>query len=268
MSNEGALKNVTKEMLEELYWGQRLSLPKMATLLNVTVHGVWMHMKKHNVPLRSISEANKGCIAWNKGLTKENDPRLTTIGEKISQSLAQRPPREPPRYWLGKHHSEETRQKLSRLEMGENNPFYGKRHSEKTKRAIAEKAHRRWQDQEYAAQIMAARNIRPNRAETALQDFLNTHFPQEYKYTGDGSLIINGMMPDFTNCNGKKEIIELFGNYFHSDKIVGDRWHQTELGRIMAFNSLGFRGLVVWEDELKDQDKLLVKVKAFREKRR
>lgn len=37
----------------------------------------------------------------------------------------------------GKHHSEETRKKLSEANKGENNPFYGKHHTEETKKKIS-----------------------------------------------------------------------------------------------------------------------------------
>lgn len=208
MSNEGALKNVTKEMLEELYWGQRLSLPQIAKICGVTWSAIARRMAKLGIATRTISESKRGKPFYDR---------------------------------TGKYPNKETRRKLARL---------------------------RWQDHDYATQIMAARNIRPNKAEEALEIFLNNRFPGEYEYTGDGSLIIKGMIPDFTNCNGKKEIIELFGSYYHSQKLVGDRWRQTELGRIMAFNSLGFRCLVIWENELKDKDKLLEKIRTFQGKRR
>ena len=38
----------------------------------------------------------------------------------------------------GKHHSEETRKKISEATKGENNPFYGKHHTEETKKKISE----------------------------------------------------------------------------------------------------------------------------------
>ena len=46
------------------------------------------------------------------------------------------------KYWLGKHHSEETRKKLSDAhkgkQVGENNPFYGKHHSEESKKKMSD----------------------------------------------------------------------------------------------------------------------------------
>lgn len=48
-------------------------------------------------------------------------------------------------YWYGKHHTEETKQKISKSRKekdysGESNPFYGKRHSEETRKLLSEKA--------------------------------------------------------------------------------------------------------------------------------
>ncbi len=43
-----------------------------------------------------------------------------------------------PRGFLGKHHSEEVKRKLSVIFEGESNPFYGNRHSEETRRKLSE----------------------------------------------------------------------------------------------------------------------------------
>lgn len=42
-------------------------------------------------------------------------------------------------YWYGKHHSEETRKRISERMKGENHPFYGKHLSEETKRKQSER---------------------------------------------------------------------------------------------------------------------------------
>lgn len=101
----------------------------------------------------------------------------------------------------------------------------------------------------------------PNNIETQLIELINTH-NLPFKYTGDGSLIINGYCPDFVNTDGKKQLIEVFGDYFHTRE--GIPWHYTELGRIMAYNSLGFKCLVIWEHELENNEELVMeKIKRF-----
>jgi len=60
--------------------------------------------------------------------------------------------------------------------------------------------------------------------------------------------MIQGFNPDFVNCDGAKIVIEVFGNYWHGKH--ARTWKETELGRIMAFNSFGFRCIILWENEI------------------
>ena len=109
--------------------------------------------------------------------------------------------------------------------------------------------------------MLVARQSKPNKAEQRLEAFLTREFPGMWAYTGDGRVVLNGYVPDFMNTNGAKAILELFGDYWHSG--IDVVWHRTELGRIMAYNSLGFRCLVIWEDELNDEVALRRKLKSF-----
>lgn len=138
----------------------------------------------------------------------------------------------------GKHPSLETRAKLSVSRRGEKNPFYGKRHSE-----------------EILHRILCP--SKPNKQELKLQAILDSYFPGEWKFVGDGQVIIGGLCPDFTNINGKKYLIELFEDYWHS-KVRS--WTRTELGRIMCYNSYGYKCLVIWEHELKNEVALVEKL--------
>lgn len=141
----------------------------------------------------------------------------------------------------GKHPSPETSAKLSASRIGKKNPFYGKHHSAQTLQIIL--------------QIKP-----PNKQELKLQAILDSYFPSEWKFVGDGQVIIGGLCPDFTNINGKKCLIELFGDYWHS-KI--ESWTRTELGRIMCYNSYGYKCLVIWEHELKDEKALVERLKKW-----
>lgn len=91
-------------------------------------------------------------------------------------------------------------------------------------------------------------NAKPNIPEQKLQCILNTHFPNQWQYTGDGSVVLGGMKPDFLNVNGKKAVIEVFGDYWHGKR--SRNWRETEIGRLMAYGYWGFRCLVIWEHEL------------------
>jgi len=80
---------------------------------------------------------------------------------------------------------------------------------------------------------------KPNKLEQRFDNFLQKHFPGEYKYTGDGSFILAGKCPDFTNINSKKKIIEIFGDYWHQ---ADDPEERKEI-----FGEYGFDTLILWE---------------------
>lgn len=89
-----------------------------------------------------------------------------------------------------------------------------------------------------------------NKPEKCLQIILDKHFPNEFKYNGNCELgvVLGGCVPDFVNVNGKKQVIEVFGDYWH-DRSNMD-WKQTEFGRKTAYSQLGYKCVIIWEHEL------------------
>jgi len=112
-----------------------------------------------------------------------------------------------------------------------------------------------WRDKNYVKKIQASYHCKPNKPESILLNLLNNIYPNEWKYTGDFSLIINGKSPDFVNCNGKKLIIEMFGDYWHKGERAKDR--------ALCFEPLGYKTLVIWESELNDINNVANKIKSF-----
>jgi len=156
--------------------------------------------------------------------------------------------------------SEESRAKWRKTSSGVNNGFYGKHHTKEAiekvrlarKQATArgEKygfaAMSKEQLQEINRRSIAKSCAKPNQAEAKLMELINEACPNQYKYTGDASVKIAGLYPDFFNVNGKKKVIELFGDYYHSEQVIQSKdWRATELGRIMAYNSYGFDCLII-----------------------
>lgn len=66
---------------------------------------------------------------------------------------------------------------------------------------------------------------------------------------------------DFINVNGHKQIIELFGDYWHGVK--ARCYEETEEGRIKLFNQYGFDTLIIWESELKNLEAVTNRIKRF-----
>lgn len=164
--------------------------------------------------------------------------------------------------------------KNSFVGIGPNNPFYGKKHSEETRKKISEHAKNLGRfkklnnDPEFQKKRFKGLIKRPNKPEMLLNRLLQEMYPGEYKYVGDGSLIIERLSPDFVNVNGKKKIIELFGEqYHHPDYAVRElKYRATEDGRKEIFGRFGYDTLIVWAKELyHNEEELKNKIKEFHE---
>jgi len=115
-------------------------------------------------------------------------------------------------------------------------------------------AKKRWQDENYAKKMFAAWKRKPNKLEIFFYSFLQKEFLNYFKYVGDGKIWISGKCPDFINIENK-EIIELFGSYWHKISDV--------LERINHFAKYEYKTLVVWDYELKDLTLLKDKITKF-----
>ena len=161
---------------------------------------------------------------------------------------------------------------------GPDNPFYGKTHTAESRLKISEAAKRHGtfrklaKNPEFQRRRMEGLHKRPNNPEKLLTSILDKEFPNEYKFTGDGSFIIDGLNPDFVNVNGQKKIIEVFGEAYHDPKVA--KWkvspRATVSGRRKAFKQFGYTTLIVWSQELykggdEGRERLLRKIRRFHE---
>jgi len=168
----------------------------------------------------------------------------------------------------GKHHSEEAKEKIRQKHLAyiTRTPIEERRLSEETKRQLSETRKKQWQDPEYVAKLIKAMALSPNGLERKLIDLFEKHLP-EFKYNGDFSegVMLGGLVPDFVNINGKKQVIEVFGDYWHSPNIIGDDWRRSELGKVMIYNSVGWKCLVIWENDIKKltEEEILNKITKF-----
>ena len=171
--------------------------------------------------------------------------------------------------------SEETIQKLSKANKGRvfdeefcrsvSRGRMGHTVSDKTRQKIAVGVSRTlkemWKDSEFASMMAESWNRRPNFPELQLQSILDKHFPDEWKYTGSGSFWVEGKNPDFTNVNGRKQVIEMFGVYWHDSSLFPDRLNEEEL--IAHYKSFGFDCLVIWEYDVWDEMLVLKRIKEL-----
>lgn len=229
-----------------------------------------------------ISRALKGRLNVKaKGITKEQNPNLAKTEEtrrKISRAL------------MGRIISKEQLEKMRkpRSEKGRNNikkacgrpEVIAKTHTSESNRKrsetlrgrlkpkrFVEDLKKRYKNPEYKEKwlksIFGGLGLRPTKPEKVVQKILNNLFPEEWKYVGDGSILIGFKNPDFMNVNGQKKVIEMFGDYWHSKKVTGKTKKQEENQRIKHFAGYGYKTLIIWERELRDMKKVCNKITRF-----
>lgn len=181
-------------------------------------------------------------IEGKRKIAVNNSNRIVSECTKVKMSLAAK----------GKIISQQTRQKLREANKG-------KKASEQTKKKLSIKTKKSWQNSNFVEKQLISRALHPNKPETIILNLLNKLYPNEWKFTGDFSFMINGKNPDFTNINGQKKLIELFGDYWHKGEDPNDR--------INIFKPFGWDTLVIWECELKNTKQLKRKIFDFCEEK-
>ncbi len=109
-----------------------------------------------------------------------------------------------------------------------------------------------WKDPIYAAKCSNTFFQGINKPETYLLKLLNKIQPNTFKYCGDGTKWINRKNPDFIRTDGKKkQVVEMFGTYWHSEEKIGVNRETHEEQRKTYFEDVGYDCLILWEHELK-----------------
>jgi len=165
-----------------------------------------------------ISLHKKGQKPWNTGLH----------GVQVSWNL-------------GKHHTKVTRMKISDAAKKQwSNPDARIRDSEMQRKL--------WSDPAYAKRVLTRRI--PSYPEQVFMDL-----SKEFRYVGNGQLVINGKNPDFVCINDEHKLVEIWGDHWHKG--------QDPQCRIDFFKVLGYDCLVIWASELRHSGLVVSKVKKF-----
>ena len=108
-----------------------------------------------------------------------------------------------------------------------------------------------------ARTILKNYRVKPNKSEQRLLDFLNEFFPGKFVFN-DGRLLIDQKIPDFPCVNGHKVILELIGRR-DFPKHTDEELEQRE----KLFAEYGFRTLFIYQEDLRNEDKLFEDVLFF-----
>lgn len=198
-------------------------------------------------------------FCWNKGLPKEAQP---VYGKR----------------WRRKTPVWSEGQKL--LYVSErnliNNPMRDPEVRERQRKSVSEAMTKLWQNREYRQRQKAARKRTwdtetekrlleasfkgPTQTEQVLIELIEDN-QLPYRYVGDGSLLIGIKNPDFINTRSEPKVIELFGNYWHSNP--GTLWHRTAEGCLKIYSEYGYQCLIIWERELASVAVVIEKIRQF-----
>jgi len=119
-----------------------------------------------------------------------------------------------------------------------------------------------WKDEDYVRKIMKSRLVKPNKLEIEFDKWLQNNFPNEWVYTGDGKVIINGRCPDWMSRD-EKSVILLNGIYWHLWRLQKHNplltKEQVEEQQRQIYK--GYNCIIIWEDELENLNKDMFEAK-------
>jgi len=169
-----------------------------------------------------------GHASWNTGLTKETSAKVANIAAKCSR----------PR-------SKEACKNIAAAcadRKNKNPEWYKKICAINRKNAVARKGVPR--SVEFMRKLLNAK--KPTSIEIQFMNLVKkNNLP--YRYVGDGKFWIGNKNPDFIHTDrSKREVIELYGDYWH-------RGHNPQ-DRIDLFAKSNFKCTVIWEREFKRDD--------------
>jgi len=191
-----------------------------------------------------MSIAHMGQTPWNKGLTKETDSRLIEMGKKVSNEHMGKSSG-----MKGKHLTQETKDKCRKANLGRKPWNTGLTKETDTRvLAISNSQKEHWQDPEYAKKCLHRRT--PSGSE---QTFIDQH--KEFRFVGNGQLVIGGKNPDFVSIINDHKLIEIWGEHYKIGRNPKDL--------IDFYKVRGYECLIIWAEELRHLEKIAVRVKKF-----
>lgn len=236
MGKKYFIKNIPKEFLYQKYIIEKKSAREIAKELKVARETILKRLHFYKIPLRTCSENSKMNYSKIKQRLFKN---LNTKTRRINSK----------KLWQNK----EYREKVSKT-------WFRKGH--KFSRKIREKM---------IKNILEANRKKPNKKEQLLNQILQAHFPNQFVYSGDGKVVFPCGCPDFWNVNGQKKAILFHGIYWHLWKLQKQNPNLTkeivEQKDISKYKKYGIDILIIWEDELKNEELILNKINDFMEQK-
>ncbi len=246
------------EKIVQEYTVDRMSLNQIARLHGASYATIWHRLDDKGIARRGKGEAHKGKI-----LSAETRQKISNSSKGNKK-------------WLGKHHSDESRAALRNYHLGmsASDETKAKMHSkhierwkdEGLKQRVSEAHKRNWQNPEYRDKVVRntalAQNVHPNTRETMMLNIFQELGLKDWDFMENKGVSYGGRRPDFMDASKKDRVIEMFGDYWHIERVRC--YEETEEGRIAHFAKHGLPCLVIWESELmKSPDLVKGKIAEF-----
>ena len=183
-----------------------------------------------------ISKSRKGSRPWWISKGASNPSKLPEVKAKLSALKVGQPP------WnVGMHYSlpqargrrASTKESIRRYWA---NPTSNERRQKQSERLKLSNPYRNRRG--------------PTKAELKFSEFCE-RYQLPFRYTGNGAIWIGGLNPDFVSTEVERVAVEIFGEYWHSPLFIpslDDK--RTYDGRIEFFRKLGWKLVVIWENEV------------------
>ena len=183
---------------------------------------------------------------------------------------------------FGKHHSKKTIEKMrnikidkipsdkTRIKMskaqkgkhdGKKNAMFGKHHTnesnDKRRKTRGETARRLgyYHSEQTIKKILKSVQAKPNKFETRALVYLNLIYNNKFKYTGDGSFIVNHRSAD-AYSKELNTVVLFNGIYWHLLRLGYENSEESkkiiETKESIPFVSAGYKVIFIWEDELNE----------------
>ena len=228
---------ILEDQLRAFYLERGFSITRTAQALRVCPMTVWNRLKDLNITIRprnsgvspetreKLSQAHKGMIFSSQH--RANLSKMAKIRGVLRETI-----------------EAGVRARLAK-------PL-----SYKARQALLNQAYRMRDDKEYCQGVikktMANCARLPSGPEKSFIG-LCSQYNLPFEYTGNGKIWIDGQNPDFINTDGKKQLVEILGNYWHNKE-------ETQK-RVEHYAKYGFECITIWENELKDENLVLSKLK-------
>ena len=127
---------------------------------------------------------------------------------------------------------------------------------------FSKKSKENFSNPKYLEKLQKSLHLKPNKPESIIINVLKELDLEKFKYTGNYSFWIDGRNPDFT-CIEENRVIEYFGGWWHDENIIQVSKEDHEKEKIDHYLKNGYKCLVIWEEDLKDLNIVIEKIKNF-----